>query len=66
MFAVVMNDEFDGKIVPVYWTCRCGDTDNYTLDKADATVFKASCYARAMAEVLGVEHYVVDVSLGGD
>ena len=59
MFAVVMNDEFDGKIVPYYWTCRFEDTDNYSVDKEDAALFRSESAARAMVETLGKEHYVV-------
>lgn len=59
MFAIVMNDKYDGRIVPCFWTCRFMETDNYSIDREDATLFKDECSARAMAETLGKEHYVV-------
>ena len=61
MFVIAFNDEWDGKTQACYWTCRFGDTDNYTLIKEEATVFKSRSAAMAMIQTLGVEHYLVEV-----
>lgn len=42
-----------------YWTYQCGDTDNYTADIADATVFRSKSAAYAMADTLGKEDHIV-------
>ena len=46
---------------PCYWTTRYGDTDNYTLDPKDATLFVHKSAAYALMKTLGLDddHEVV-------
>jgi len=60
-YAIAYDDEVNGSVVPCYWVCRFKETDNYTMERWDATVFRTISAARAMIETLGVEHYVVEL-----
>ena len=43
-----------------YWVTRFGDTDNYSYDVTDATVFASKSAAKALMKTLKLddEHYI--------
>lgn len=61
MYVIAYDDDFGDGMQPCYWTCRFGETDNYTPDIHDATVFKSRSAGMAMIQTLGTEHYLVEV-----
>lgn len=48
-----------GEDKPYYWTCRFGETDNYSCEIEDATIFRSKSAAYAMCETVGKEDNVV-------
>jgi hypothetical protein len=40
---------------PAFWTTRCGDTDNYTFEPGDATLFASKSAACALMRALKLE-----------
>ena len=50
-YAIAYNDLGD----TVYWVTRAGDTDNYSLDKAEATTFADRSAAAALMRVLKLD-----------
>ena len=57
MYAIAFEDDLKN----VYWTTRCGDTDNYSPDRKDATLFATSANAKALMKSLNLddEHFIV-------
>ena len=50
-YVIVMHDDE----YAAYWTCRYKDTDNYSILKQDATVFKSRVSAFCMMETLNLD-----------
>lgn len=61
-YTIVLHDD-DGA---AYWITRLGDTDNYSYNLVDATLFKSKSAARALIVTLelGDDHDIVEV--GGE
>lgn len=55
-YRIAFTDE-DGT---AYWTTRFGETDNYTYDVTDATVFASKSAAKCLMDVLKLDadHYI--------
>ena len=60
MYAIKFEDEDFGT---AYWMTRCGDTDNYSLNKSDATLFSSKVNAKVLIQALhlGENHDIEEV-----
>jgi len=58
-YAIVVSD--DGG--PIYWTTRYGNTDNYSTEKSDATLFadKSAAFALIKTLKLDSDHEIKEV-----
>lgn len=48
-----------GEDKPYYWTCLFGDTNNYSAELEEATVFRSKSAACAMIHTIGKEDHVI-------
>lgn len=50
-YTIVYKDE---DTPAAYWTTRFGETDNYSLERSDATLFASRSAARCLMDALGL------------
>ena len=60
-YAIAFTDA-DGT---AYWVTRCNETDNYTYDKNDATIFPDKSAARVLMKTLALDsdHEIIELEV---
>lgn len=64
MYAICINDYDElGNSALAYWVTRCGDTDNYSYDTADAARFATRSAAKCLSDAIGLDedHHVIEI-----
>lgn len=57
-YAIAYQDyDHNGGWGATYWTTRVGNTDNYTADKNDATLFADRVAAKCLMRTLGLDDH---------
>ena len=61
MYAICFDDKDEN--ATCYWTTRFHNTDNYTIERDDATLFASKSAARALMVTLALDddHYIKEV-----
>lgn len=64
MYAICIKDyDEHGSSATAFWTTRCMNTDNYSYDKPDATLFASKSAARALIKTLSLDsdHFIEEI-----